>query len=282
MKLLSYLADGVPRYGVVNGDAIVDLASRHPALPTLRDYIGAGLPGLGEAAGEAGDLPLAGIRYLPVIPNPAKILCVGLNYRDHVEETGRTVTEKPTYFCRYPASQVGHGEPVVRPLESERFDYEGELAVIIGKPGRRIAPEKALSHIAGYACYNEGSVRDWQRHTSQFLPGKTFDSSGSFGPFMVTADEIPDPAALTLETRLNGAVMQHTTTDLMITPIPELIHYISTVLALEAGDVIVSGTPGGVGSRREPPVWLKPGDTVEVEISGVGLLSNPVIDEADA
>ena len=282
MKLLSYLADGVARYGVLAGDAVVDLSARHSSLATLRDYIAAGQPGLRDAASEPGDHALADIRYLPVITNPAKILCVGLNYRDHVAETGRTVTEKPTYFSRYPASQVGHGEPIVRPVESERFDYEGELAVIIGTPGRRIAPEDALSHIAGYACYNEGSVRDWQRHTSQFLPGKTFDSSGSFGPYMVTADEIPDPTTLTLETRLNGAVMQHTTTDMMITPIPELIHYISTVLALEPGDVIVSGTPGGVGSRREPPVWLKPGDTVEIEISGVGLLSNPVIDEADA
>ena len=165
---------------------------------------------------------------------------------------------------------------MVRPKVSERFDYEGELAVIIGTGGRHIAEADSLKHVAGYACYNEGSVRDWQMHTSQYLAGKTFAGTGAFGPWMVTADEVPDPAALTLETRLNG---QDTATDLMITPVPRLIAYISTILPLLPGDVIVSGTPGGVGSKRNPPLWLKPGDTVEVEISGIGVLRNPVVAE---
>lgn len=168
----------------------------------------------------------------------------------------------------------------MKPAVSDHFDYEGELALIIGKGGRHIKASHALDHVAGYACYNEGSIRDWQRHTSQFLAGKSFAQSGSFGPWMVTSDEIPDPTRLTLETRLNGKVVQHTTTDLMITPIPQLIAYISTIFPLEPGDVIVTGTPGGVGAKRTPPLWMRPGDTVEVEISDVGVLSNSVIAEA--
>ena len=169
-----------------------------------------------------------------MIPDPDKIICVGLNYRAHVEETGRTVTEKPTLFARFAGSQVGHLRPLVKPKVSDQFDYEGELAVVIGKDGRHIPAERALEHVAGYSCYNEGSIRDWQRHTSQFLAGKSFAGTGGFGPWLVTADEIPDPSRLTLETRLNGKVVQHTTTDLMITPVPELIAYISTILPVLA------------------------------------------------
>ena len=171
---------------------------------------------------------------------------------------------------------------MVKPAISDEFDYEGELAVVIGGGGRHIAAADALTHVGGYACYNDGSVRDWQRHTSQFLPGKTFAGTGAFGPWLVTADEIPDPTRLTLETRLNGQVVQHTTTDLMITDIPALIAYVSTILPLLPGDVLVTGTPGGVGARRTPPLWMKPGDVVEVEISGVGCLCNPVTAEAAA
>jgi 2-keto-4-pentenoate hydratase/2-oxohepta-3-ene-1,7-dioic acid hydratase in catechol pathway len=196
-----------------------------------------------------------------------------------VQETGRTVTEHPTFFARFPDSQVGQGQPLLKPIESDDFDYEGELAVIIGKGGRRIAKENALAAIAGYSCYNEGSIRDWQRHTSQFIAGKTFFQTGSFGPWLVTADEIPDPASLTLETRLNGAVVQRSTTDLLITDIPALISYCSTIFPLSPGDVIVTGTPGGVGAKRKPPLWMKDGDIVEVEISGIGTLSNPVVAE---
>lgn len=285
MKLASYFtADGRPGYGVVVGEGLVDLGARlgRESVGSLRGLLATddGLVRATEVADRrAPDLALAEVTLAPPIPDPSKIICVGLNYRDHVAETGRTETEKPALFARYPESQVGHGQPIVKPAVSDQFDYEGELAVVIGRGGRHIPASGALAHVAGYSCYNEGSVRDWQRHTSQFLAGKSFAQSGSFGPWLVTADEIPDPSRLTLETRVNGQVVQHTTTDLMITAVPELIAYISTVLPLAPGDVIVSGTPGGVGARRTPPLWLRPGDIVEVEISTIGVLRNPVATE---
>ena len=283
MKLVSFVAGGRASYGVVKNGGVVDLGSRlQDRWPTLRALLAA--DALAKAALEsrdaAPDFPLEGLELAPVIPDPDKIICVGLNYRDHVAETGRTVTEKPALFARFAASQVGHLKPLVKPRVSDEFDYEGELAVVIGKGGRHIAAQHALGHVAGYACYNEGSIRDWQRHTSQYLAGKSFAGTGGFGPWLVTADEIPDPSRLTLETRLNGQVVQHTTTDLMITPVPELIAYISTILPLLAGDVIVSGTCGGVGWKRDPPLFMRPGDVAEVEISGVGVLRNPVVAEA--
>ena len=282
MKLVSFKAAGRTSYGIVRDDRVIDLGAHFgERWPTLRALLAA--DALDEAERLAAELPaeleLATLILAPIIPDPDKIICVGLNYRDHVAETGRTETANPALFARFAGSQVGHLQPMIRPKVSDRFDYEGELAVIIGRGGRHIAAGDALHHVAGYACYNEGSVRDWQAHTSQFLAGKTFAGTGAFGPVMVTADDIPDPAVLTLETRLNGEVVQHTTTDLMITPIPQLIAYISTILPLVPGDVIVSGTPGGVGSKRTPPLWMQPGDTVEVEISGIGILRNPVIAE---
>ena len=285
MKLASFVtAAGQPSYGVVQGDRVIDLGTPLAALgaPSLRTLLASGQIAAAQrlAAEASGGMPLAGLQFLPVIPDPGKIVCVGLNYRDHVEETGRTVTEKPALFARYPCSQVGHLQPLVKPAVSDHFDFEGELAVIIGKRGRHIAAAAALDHVAGYACYNEGSIRDWQRHTSQFLAGKSFAQSGSFGPWMVTSDEIPDPSHLTLETRLNGQVVQNTTTGLLITPIPGLIAYISTIFPLDPGDVIVTGTPGGVGARRTPPLWMRPGDNVEVEISEIGVLRNPVVAES--
>ncbi|MEW5422725.1 fumarylacetoacetate hydrolase family protein [Amorphus sp. 3PC139-8] len=282
MKLVSYSWKGRSGYGIVKEDAIIDLASRVDDAPTLKALLATdGLDPITTVAEYASpDVRLSDVSFEPVITDPGKIICVGLNYHDHVAETGRSVTAHPTLFTRYPESQIGHGEPLVKPRESDKFDYEGELAVIIGKAGRRIAEADALSHVAGYSCYNDGSIRDWQGHTSQFFPGKNFVATGGFGPWMVTADEIPDPAALTLTTRLNGTVMQQATTDLLITPIPALISYISTVLPLEPGDVIVTGTPGGVGFKRQPPVYMKDGDVVEVEISGVGTLRNPVVAEA--
>ncbi|WP_376094409.1 fumarylacetoacetate hydrolase family protein [Roseomonas sp. CCTCC AB2023176] len=282
MRLVSFEVDGQPRYGVVSGDGVVDLAARLGSrAPTLRRLLEAGmLEEVRAAAASAPDRPLDGLRFAPVIPDPDKIICIGLNYRDHVAETGREETANPALFARFTASQVGHGQPLIRPRVSEQFDYEGELAVIIGTGGRHLARADALRHVAGYACYNEASVRDWQRHTTQFLAGKTFAGTGGFGPWMVTADEIPDPSKLTLETRLNGQVVQHTTTDLMITDVPAMIAYISTILPLAPGDVIVSGTPGGVGMKRNPPLFMKPGDVAEVEISGIGILRNPVAAEA--
>ncbi|MBR1218826.1 fumarylacetoacetate hydrolase family protein [Bradyrhizobium sp. U87765 SZCCT0131] len=280
MKLLSFTAEGRTSYGAVKDGGVVDLGRRLKPR-TLRELLETG--GIAEAAaalqGAAADFALDAITYAPVIPDPAKIICVGLNYRDHVAEVGRTVTEKPALFARFATSQVGHLQPVIRPRVSEHFDYEGELALVIGRAGRHIRRKDALAHVAGYACYNEGSVRDWQRHTTQFLAGKTFDRSGAFGPWLVTADEISDPSKLKLETRLNGQTVQSTTTDMMITDVPDLIAYCSTVMTLLPGDVIVTGTPGGVGMKRTPPLFMKPGDTVEVEISGVGLLRNPVAAE---
>ena len=282
MKLVSFVLPDRPGYGAVKEGGVVDL-SRHfgERAPSLRALLAAGL--LAEAAqvaqDAAPDFALETLELAPVIPDPDKIICIGLNYRDHVAETGRTLTEKPALFARFAGSQIGHLQPLVKPKVSDEFDYEGELAVVIGTGGRHISAAQALSHVAGYSCYNEGSVRDWQRHTSQYLAGKSFAGTGAFGPWLVTADEIPDPSALTLETRLNGQVVQHTTTDLMITGIPEQIAYISTILPLLPGDVIVSGTPGGVGLKRKPQLFMRPGDVAEVEISGIGVLRNPVIAE---
>ncbi|MGX1164720.1 2-keto-4-pentenoate hydratase/2-oxohepta-3-ene-1,7-dioic acid hydratase in catechol pathway [Bradyrhizobium sp. USDA 372] len=281
MKLLSFIVDGRPSFGAVKDSGVVDLGARMAGCTTLRQLLEAGR--LGEAArlaaSAAPDHSLDKVSFAPVIPDPGKIICVGLNYRDHVAETGRTVTERPALFARFACSHVGHLQPIVKPGVSDDFDYEGELALVIGKAGRHIPPGRALDYVAGYSCYNEGSIRDWQRHTSQFLAGKTFAESGSFGPWLVTTDEIPDPSKLTLQTRLNGNVVQNTTTDLLITAIPELIAYISTICPLVPGDVIVTGTPGGVGAKRTPPLWMRPGDTVEVEISGIGTLRNTVIAE---
>jgi 2-keto-4-pentenoate hydratase/2-oxohepta-3-ene-1,7-dioic acid hydratase in catechol pathway len=281
MKLVSYVKpDGEPSYGVISGDGVVDLASRLEGAPTLRLCLQTGaLKGASALAAEPPDLSLADITFAPVIPDPDKVICIGLNYAEHVRETGRTVTEKPALFPRFSGCQVGHLQPMIKPAVSDEFDYEGELAVIIGTAGRHITAEDALAHVAGYACYNDGSIRDWQRHTSQFLPGKNFAGTGSFGPWMVTADEIPDPSQLSLETRLNGKTVQQSGTDQMITPVPQLIAYISTFLKLLPGDVIVTGTPAGVGMKRTPPLWMKPGDTVEVEISSIGILRNTVIAE---
>ena len=285
MKLLSFhTRNGRASYGVMRDDGVIDLGERlaSQGAPTLRSLLASGrlVDARKFAAENEVDIRLDDLVFAPIVPDPEKIICVGLNYHDHVAETGRTVTEYPVLFARYPASQTGHLQPLIRPKVSSAFDYEGELAVIIGSAGRHIPAERALDHVAGYACYNEGSMRDWQRHTSQFFAGKTFDRSGSFGPWMVTTDEIPDPSKLTLETRLNGTVVQHTTTDLMITDVPHLIEYISTILPLSPGDVIVTGTPGGVGAKRTPPLWMKPGDTIEVEIGGIGVLRNGVTAEA--
>ncbi len=282
MKLLSYLSQGKPSYGVVKDGKVHNVGRALGAnYPTLRELIAAGA--FKEAASEADRQPAEAsidqVTYLPVIGNPGKILCVGLNYLAHREETGRKESGHPTIFTRFANTQVGHNQPMIVPRVSTRFDYEGELAVIIGKAGRHVSQADALAHVAGYACYNDGSVRDWQNHNTQWIPGKNFVGSGGFGPWMVTGDEIPDPTKLTLTTRLNGEQVQHSTTDLLIFSIPEVIAYITTFTELEPGDVIASGTPGGVGAARKPPLWMKPGDVVEVEITGIGTLRNPIVAE---
>ena len=279
MKFASFSHAGTASWGVVEGDMIRDVgAALRGRLPDLKSAIAVGA--LAEAgATTAAKIPLADITWLPVIPNPDKILCIGLNYEDHRKETGRSEVAHPTIFTRFANSQMGHLAPLLRPKVSTDFDYEGELAAIIGKPGRYISRADAYAHVAGYACYNDGSVRDWQRHTHQFTPGKNFPATGGFGPWMVTADEVGPLDALRLQTRVNGQVVQAATLGEMIFDIPRQIEYCSAFTPLEAGDVIATGTPGGVGAKRSPPLWLKPGDAVEVEIDRVGLLFNPVQDE---
>jgi 2-keto-4-pentenoate hydratase/2-oxohepta-3-ene-1,7-dioic acid hydratase in catechol pathway len=231
--------------------------------------------------GRAPELSSADVIFLPPIADPAKILCVGLNYAKHQAETGRPDVDHPTIFTRFADSQVGHLQPMIKPDQSIRFDYEAELAVVIGQGGRFITEDDALSHVAGYACYNDGSIRDWQRHTSQFTPGKNFPGTGAFGPYLVTPDEVGDYRKLPIESRLNGEVMQKATLADLIFPIPRLLSYISEFTPLSSGDVIVTGTPGGVGDRREPPVYMRPGDVIEVDIGIVGTLVNPVVSVAN-
>ena len=282
MKLISFLRSGSASYGVVVGEKVLDLM---PLLGSeaadLKTVIEKNLvPRInGLLASHQPDLTFAELTLLPVIPNPDKIVCVGLNYHDHVKETGRELTEKPAIFLRLNDSQVAHGQNMVRPLESHRLDYEGEIAVIIGKGGRRIQEADAWNHIAGYACYNDGSVRDWQNFTTQWIPGKNFFKTGGFGPWMVTADEIAPNRVMTLTTKLNGQEMQRTTTDMMIHSIPRQLAFISTVIALKAGDVIVTGTPGGVGNKRTPQVFMKPGDVIEIEVDAIGVLRNGIEDD---
>ena len=287
MKLISFLNQGIASYGIVNGDDVLDLTPILGAqAPDLKTLIAKNLL---AAAAEAARSHKPTHRFSqlqaqqqlqPVIPNPGQIFCVGLNYGEHVRETGREVTESPAIFLRLADSQVGHGQDIVRPPESFRLDYEAEIALIIGKGGRRIREEDAWKHIAGYSCYNDGSVRDWQVATSQWTPGKNFYRTGGFGPWMVTADEIAPGQVMRLQTLLNGQVLQDTTTDKMIHSIPRQIAYISTFIPLSPGDVIVTGTPGGVGNKRNPQIFMKPGDTCEIVVDAIGTLRNGIRDEA--
>jgi 2-keto-4-pentenoate hydratase/2-oxohepta-3-ene-1,7-dioic acid hydratase in catechol pathway len=282
MKFATFRISGSTTWGIIEGEEAVDIgAVLRDHLPNLKSAIIAdALTDLTAHAAQAARYPLSAIEWLPVIPNPDKILCIGLNYETHRKETGRTEVEHPTVFARYANSQIGHLADIIRPRVSTDLDFEGELAVIIGKPGRYISKADAFSHVAGYACYNDGSVRDFQRHTHQFTPGKNFPGTGAFGPWMVTPDELGgDLGPLRLQTRVNGQVVQDAKIEQMIFDIPRQIEYCSTFTRLEPGDVIASGTPGGVGAKRQPPLWLKPGDTVEVEIDKVGLLRNGIADE---
>ena len=283
MRLMSFERNGQRGFGVVIGDGVVDASRRLAGSPrTLRDALLAGaLPELRRLAAEKPDFALRDVAFAPVIDDAAaKLLCVGVNYMPHIKEMGRERPSHPVLFVRFHDSIVGHGQPLLLPPSSVQFDYEGELAVVIGKRARRVRKEQALDYVAGYACFNDGSIRDFQRHSQQFTPGKNFHHSGSFGPWLVTTEEVPDPHKLTLTTRLNGQVVQHESVGELCFDVPQLIEYCSTWAELQPGDVIVTGTPGGVGAGRTPPLWMKNGDNVEVEISGIGVLRNSVVAEA--
>jgi 2-keto-4-pentenoate hydratase/2-oxohepta-3-ene-1,7-dioic acid hydratase in catechol pathway len=282
MKFATFTANGTATWGIIDGEDAVDLGTvLRDRYPDLKSAITANaLHEATEQAGDAKRYPLSGIEWLPVIPNPDKILCVGLNYEMHRKETGRAEVDNPTIFTRFASSQTGHLANIVRPRVSHELDFEGELAIIIGKAGRYISRADAWGHVAGYACYNDGSVRDFQRHTHQFTPGKNFPDTGAFGPWMMTSDELGELGPLRIQTRVNGQVVQDATFEQMIFDIPRIIEYCSSFTRLEPGDVIATGTPGGVGAKRTPPLWLKPGDTVEVEIDRLGILRNGIADEA--
>ncbi len=278
MKLLSFVADGKELYGAVSGDGVVTLNDRI-GHGSLRAALAAGaMDAMRQAAKDARpDRKLADIKFLPVIAHPEKILCAGINYRSHAAETGRELPKQPSMFVRFTDTLVGHDGAMIRPTVSDNFDFEGELAVVIGKAGRHIKAERALDHVAGYTCFIDGSVRDYQKFS--VTSGKNFPGTGPLGPWLVTTDEIPDPSRLTLMTRLNGKEVQRSPTDLLIYSIPQIIAFCSDFTALSAGDVIATGTPEGVGHSRKPPLWMKPGDMLEVEISRIGVLRARIVDE---
>jgi 2-keto-4-pentenoate hydratase/2-oxohepta-3-ene-1,7-dioic acid hydratase in catechol pathway len=279
MKLASYKTSGTATYGVVVEDGVIDLPQRL-GVPTLRAALAAhALSEIARAAkGAKPDRALDEVAWLPPIPDPDKIICIGLNYRAHAAEAGVKVPDNPSVFIRLRSTLVPHGGALVRPRLSSDMDYEAELAVIIGRGGRHIAEDDALAHVAGYSCFNDASIRDYQFKHSLAV-GKNFAATGGFGPWLVTADEIPDPSRLTLRCRLNGAEVQHGRTDDLIFTVPWIVSYLSTITELAPGDVIATGTPHGVGFARKPPLWMKPGDTVEIDISSIGVLRNRVVAE---
>ena len=282
MKLISFSAEGQNSFGIVTDAGVIDAGRRLKGeFESLRDVLACGaLNLLRGMVTIAPDHALEAVTFRPVIPDPAaKFLCVGGNYMPHIREMGRERPDYPVVFVRFADSLAGHGQAMVRPEASVQFDFEGELAVVIGRTGRHINRADALSYVAGYSCFNDGSIRDFQERALQWTPGKNFHHSGAFGPWLVTTDECPDPAALQLQTRLNGQVMQSEATAELCFDIPTLIELISTWTQLEPGDVIVTGTPGGVGAGRNPPLWMRAGDTVEVEISEIGTLTNSIRDE---
>lgn len=281
MKFATYRYNGSIGFGAADGDSIIPLGEVPGSPTSLRNLIERfSFDEIRQVAAKVQDrIPISEIEYAPVILEPSKIFCVGVNYETHRVETNREKLGYPIIFLRVPGSQVGHRGAIVRPRVSEQLDFEGEVALVIGKGGRDIAEADAYDHVFGYSCYNDGSVRDWQRHTSQWVPGKNFTATGAFGPWLVTPDELGPIEELKLETRLNGETMQSATVSEMIFSIPEQIAYLSTIVELQPGDVIVTGTPGGVGVKREPPVFMKAGDVCEVEVSGIGILSNPIVDQ---
>ena len=282
MRVVHFEAGGVSGIAADEGSGWHGLTQRDSGFPgALPELIaqGADLLRIGRSLGQSPAIDLNAVRLLPPVPVPPKILCVGLNYDDHLEESGLKKPAYPEIFARFATSLIPHQEPIRRPRESIALDYEAELAVVIGKPGRSIPQEEALDHVAGYSLFNDASVRDFQLRTPQWTMGKNFDGTGSFGPWLVTPDAVPPGArGLRIQGRLNGRVMQDARTDQLIFSVPALIEMISVAMSLERGDVIITGTPGGVGAARKPPVFMQPGDIFEVEIEGIGVLTNPVQD----
>ncbi len=278
MKLCSYEGG----YGVMAGDLVHDAGEAFRAeYADLQAVLAAGaLAELETAALANPGVAVDTLALLSPIPRPDKILCIGLNYMGHIQETGRDKPNYPSTFTRYPDAVTGHGQSLICPKASEKFDFEGELAVVIGTPARHVSEADAMDYIAGFSCFNDGSIRDYQRHTSQFWPGKNFQSSGAMGPCLVTKDEAGNWQDMVLETRLNGQQVQHSSVGDLAFGIPEIIAYLSTVITLLPGDVIATGTPAGVGMARDPKLWMKAGDVVEVEITGLGTLRNPVVGES--
>ena len=287
MKIVGFEKDGASRLGVVEGDSVVDLQAVDPRIPgDLGEWLAANdgelkpLADIGKRGPASARRPLAGLTFGLPVARPGKIVCLGLNYLEHAKEGGHQKPEFPSIFMRCLTSLTPHLAPIVRPIASETLDYEAELLVVIGRRMKHARLDNALSCIAGYSCFNDGSVRKFQRRTIQWDMGKNFDSTGGFGPWMVTADELPQGAVgLNIQTRLNGNVMQSDNTDNMIFPVAETIVDVTQAMTLEPGDIIAMGTPSGVGHARKPPVWMKAGDTIEIEIGDIGVLQNKVVDE---
>lgn len=281
MRIASFRFEQQPAYGVVSDAALRPAPGSFRArFPDLKSVLAAGaLDELSVAVQESAPLDINTLQFSMPIPDPARIICVGMNYLEHIHEMGRKRPEYPGVFIRFTDSMVGHRQPVYRPRISTQYDYEGELAVVIGRPARYLKVAEALDCVAGYTCLLDGSVRDWQNHTTQFVPGKNFPASGSCGPWLVTGDEIPDPSALKLSTRVNGETVQAAPLSDLCFDVPQIVAYCSGFCQLNPGDIIATGTPSGVGFARKPPRWLKAGDRIEVDIDGIGVLANTVVDE---
>jgi 2-keto-4-pentenoate hydratase/2-oxohepta-3-ene-1,7-dioic acid hydratase in catechol pathway len=281
MKLLSFTMQGQATYGAVKNDKIVDLGRvLKSKYSTLQHLLSEGLADARKVVDTANaEIAIEDVSVLPPISEATKIVCIGLNYAAHAAESGNPIPPKPPVFSRWPDSFVGHDQVMIKPHESERYDWEAELCVVIGKRARRVPASQALSHVAGYTIVNEGSLRDWQHHSGQFIPGKNFYHSGAIGPWIVTTDEISDPSGLGISSKLNGKMMQNSNTSDLIFNVPTLIEYVSTFTQLEPGDMISTGTPEGVGAARKPPIFMKEGDTIEVSVEKIGTLRNTIKQE---
>ena len=286
MRFVTFESEGLPKLGVRLGDEVVDLSKADPSLPNTLLAVLEADNGIFEEAKIAAEsarerLSVDSIKFFPVIPRPPKIICIGLNYAAHAAEGGHDRPNYPSFFMRGATSLTGHKQPIIRPKVSETLDYEAELVAVIGKRSdRHMSRDETLDLVAGYSMFNEASVREWQRKTQQYCIGKNFDNTGAFGPDFVTADEMPPGGAgLSIQSRLNGQIMQNDNTSNMMFDIAEALMLLTECLTLEPGDILVSGTPSGVGHARQPPVWMRSGDTIEVEIEGLGVLQNPIVDE---